>query len=86
MERVMSLGAVPDGDEMYLRDLGAGQQLLAASGVPVAWVTDWAFPGPYWADLAYKAAKSGLRPRQRFVRYHDFDLVAQQRYSIPPCI
>jgi hypothetical protein len=63
MERVMSLGAVPDRDEMRLCGIWTpGRQLRAGSGVPVAWITDWTFPGHYWADLAEKYAKSGLQP------------------------
>ena len=60
----MSLGAVPDADEMIIfGGLGLpGRQLRTRSGVPVAWVTDKAFPaaGPMWADLSEKSAGRGL--------------------------
>jgi hypothetical protein len=65
MERAMSPGTVPDDGEMNLCGMRTpGRQLRAPSGVPVAWVTDWAFgsAGPLWADLGEKSAKSGLQP------------------------
>ena len=41
----MSLGAVPDDDEMFIDGMRApGRRLRAASRKPVAWVTDMAFP------------------------------------------
>jgi Domain of unknown function (DUF4253) len=67
MERAMGLGAVPDDGEMYIAGTGmwhAGRQLRAASGVPVAWVSDRAVTsaGLIWADVAEKSAESGLQP------------------------
>src|SRR5712691_3165384 len=63
MERAMSLGAVPDDGNMNIcGTLTPGRQLRAASGVPVAWVTDWVFSGHCWADLGEKSARSGLQP------------------------
>jgi len=69
MERVMSVGAVPDADEMLIGGMGMpGRQIRAASGgrlqagKPVAWVTDKAFSGAgaIWADLDEKPAEPGL--------------------------
>jgi hypothetical protein len=64
MERAMSLSAVPDDGEMYINGMWhAGRQLRAASGVPVAWVSDSALgSGLVWADLAEESAESGLQP------------------------
>jgi len=64
MERAMSLGAVPDADEMSIGGMWMlGRQLRAWSGVPVAWVTDKAFSGAslIWSDLGEKSAEPGLR-------------------------
>jgi hypothetical protein len=59
----VSLDAVPQGDDMYLCAIWApGRQLRAVSGASVAWVTDWAFPGHYWADLTERSVKSGVQP------------------------
>ena len=61
----MSLVAVPHDGEMSLCGIRTpGRQLRAGSGVPVAWVADWAFgsAGPCWADLGEKSARSGLQP------------------------
>jgi hypothetical protein len=61
----MSLGAVPDDGAMNICGIRApGQQLRAANGVPVAWVTDWASgsAGPCWTVLGEKSARSGLQP------------------------
>jgi hypothetical protein len=64
MERAMSLSAVPDDGEMNLCGRRTpGRQLRAASGLPVAWVSDKAVgSGLIWADLAEKSAESGLQP------------------------
>ena len=60
----MSLAAVPDDDELSIDGMWlAGRQLRAASGVPVAWVSDTALgSGLVWADLAEESAESGLQP------------------------
>ena len=60
----MSLAAVPDDDELSIDGMWlAGQQLRAASGVAVAWVSDTALgSGLVWADLAEESAESGLQP------------------------
>ena len=43
--------------------MARGQQLRAASGVAVAWVSDTALgSGLVWADLAEESAESGLQP------------------------
>lgn len=60
----MSLGAVPDADEMSISGMWMpGRQLRTWSGVPVAWVTGKAFSaaGGAWADLGEKPAEPGLR-------------------------
>src|SRR5690242_1845013 len=65
MEHAMSLVAVPHDGEMNVCGIRTpGRQLRAASGIPVAWVADWAFgsAGPCWADLGEKSAESGLQP------------------------
>jgi hypothetical protein len=64
MERAMSLGAVPDDGEVCIDGMWhAGRQLRAASGVPVAWVSDRALgSGLVWAGLAEESAESGLQP------------------------
>ena len=65
----MSLGAVPDADEMIIfGGMGLpGRQLRTWSGVPVAWVTDRAFygAGPTWADLGEKPTEPGLNGFRR---------------------
>jgi hypothetical protein len=60
----MSTSAVPDDGEMRINGMWrAGRQLRAASGRPVAWVSDSALgSGLTWADLGEKSAKSGLQP------------------------
>lgn len=60
----MSLSAVPDDGERNLCGIRtAGRQLRAASGRPVAWVSDRAVgSGLTWAALAEKSAGSGLQP------------------------
>jgi Domain of unknown function (DUF4253) len=60
----MGLSAVSDDGEMRINGMWrAGRQLRAASGLPVAWVSDSALgSGLTWADLAEKSAGSGLQP------------------------
>lgn len=60
----MSLVAVPDDGELNLCGIRTpGRQLRAATGVPVARVTDWTLgSGMLWASLAQKSARSGLQP------------------------
>jgi hypothetical protein len=62
MERVMSLGAVPDADEMSIGGIWMpGRQLRTWSGIPVAWVTDKAFSaaGLIWTDLGRSPPSRG---------------------------
>ena len=68
MERAMSLGAVPDADEMSIGGMWMpGRQKRTWSGVPVAWVTDKAFScaGLIWADLGEKSVGRGLNGFRR---------------------
>jgi len=59
----MSLSAVPGDGKIIICGISApGRQLRAAGGVPVAWVTDWAFSAGCWTDLRERSAESGLQP------------------------
>ena len=63
----MSLAAVPDGNQMHIAGTGVlqpGRQLRTWDGVPVAWVTDWAYgsAGIYWTCVSEESAESGLQP------------------------
>ena len=78
MERAMSLGAVPDADEMSIGGMwmpGRQVRTRRGRGVAVAWVTDKAFPaaGPMWADLGEKSTEPGLngfrRAEEEFQRW-----------------
>src|SRR5579859_2570842 len=66
MERAMGLGPVPGDGEMHIAGTGMsypGRQLRAASGAPVAWVSDKPVGGGLvWAALAERSAESGLQP------------------------
>jgi hypothetical protein len=65
MERAMSLGAVPDDDEVLIGGMWVrGRQLRAVSGKPVTWVTDKPLlcAGVDWTELGEESAESGLQP------------------------
>lgn len=66
----MSLGAVPDDDEMLVGGMWLRRRQVRAMysearpPVAVAWATGMALPGPglHWAGLGEKATATGLQP------------------------
>jgi hypothetical protein len=61
----MSLGAVPDDDEIWIGGfLVRGRQLRTASGEPIAWISSMPVgsAGLKWDEMGEESAESGLQP------------------------